>query len=84
MNPQIVNIQEAGANFSNLIQTVVSGVEIIVTKEGKPIARITQIKGQQPKIRFGVLKGRIRVSDDFDAPLDETTLSNFEGDECGF
>ena len=67
-----------------MIQTVVSGVEIIVTKEGKPIARISQIKEQQPKIRFGALKGRIRVSDDFDAPLDETTLSNFEGDECDF
>ncbi len=34
MNPQTINIQEAGANFSNLIQTVVSGVEIITVPKG--------------------------------------------------
>jgi hypothetical protein len=31
------------------------------------------------KKRLGLLKGKIKVPDDFNAPLDEETLSAFEG-----
>jgi hypothetical protein len=31
------------------------------------------------RIRYGVLKGQIRVAADFDAPLPEHVLSSFEG-----
>jgi hypothetical protein len=33
----------------------------------------------KPKLQLGVLKGKIRIADDFDAPLDDDVLAGFEG-----
>ena len=78
MTAQTYNIQEAKVHLSRLLKDVVSGEEVIIAKAGKPIARISQIKKIGPKIRFGVLKGKVKVSEDFDAPLPDDLLSEFE------
>ena len=77
------NVQEASANLPSLLQTVASGTDVIIADKGKPMARLSRIEEGRPKIRFGVLKGKIKVSDDFDAPLPERILGEFEGNECG-
>jgi antitoxin (DNA-binding transcriptional repressor) of toxin-antitoxin stability system len=56
---------------------------IIIADKGKPMARLSRIEETHPRIQFGVLKGKIKVSDDFDAPLPDRILSEFEGTECG-
>ena len=78
MTTQTYNIQEAKVHLSRLLKDVVSGEEVIIAKAGKPIARISQIEKSGPKIRFGVLKGKVKVSEDFDAPLPDDLLSEFE------
>jgi hypothetical protein len=45
----------------------------------KPIARLSRIEGGKSNIRFGILKGKVKVADDFDAPLPDDILSEFEG-----
>jgi prevent-host-death family protein len=84
MNTQTYNVQEAKMHLHQLLQAVASGAEIIIAKEGKPMARLSRVEEKHPKIRFGVLKGKVKVSDDFDAPLPESMLAEFEGNECGF
>ena len=84
MNTQTYNVQEAKTHLKRLLQAVASGAEIIIAEEGKPMARLSRIEERLPKIRFGVLKGKVKVSEDFDAPLPESVLSEFEGNECGF
>ena len=42
------------------------------------MARLTQLEPAKRKIRFGLLKGKLRVSNDFDAPLPEAALAEFE------
>lgn len=79
MPTQTYNVQEAKAQLSKLLQEVDSGIEVIIAKAGKPMARISRIEESKPKIRFGVLKGKVKVSDDFDAPLPDDLLSEFEG-----
>ena len=44
---------------------------------GKPVARLIPIN--KPQCRFGVLKGKIKIAKDFDAPLPDDILSEFEG-----
>jgi prevent-host-death family protein len=83
MSTQTYNIQEAKAHLSRLLQEVASGAEVIIAKAGIPMARISRIEESRPKIRFGVLKGRVKVSEDFDAPLPDELLSEFEGSRCG-
>ena len=43
------------------------------------MARISRIEESSSKIRFGVLKGKVKVSEDFDAPLPDDLISKFEG-----
>lgn len=74
-----VNIHEAKTHLSRLVDEVAAGAEIIIAKAGKPMARLIPISAPIRKKRLGLLKGKIKVPDDFDAPLDDETLSLFEG-----
>ncbi len=63
-----MKLAEAKARFSEVVQTAMLGETIIITKENRPVVRITAIK---PAHRMpGTGKG-IRMSADFDAPLDD-------------
>ena len=74
-----VNIHEAKTHLSRLVDEVAAGAEIIIAKAGKPMARLAPIAAPVRKKRLGLLKGKIKVPDDFNAPLDDEILSAFEG-----
>lgn len=74
-----VNIHQAKTHLSRLVDEVAAGAEIIIAKAGKPMARLAPISTLVRKKRLGLLKGKVKVPDDFNAPLDDETLSAFEG-----
>lgn len=74
-----VNIHEAKTNFSKLVDAAASGEEIIIAKAGKPVARLVQIQPAKTVRKFGILKGKVHVADDFDAPLPDDVIAAFEG-----
>jgi len=73
-----VNIHEAKTQLSRLVEIAARGEDVILAKAGKPIARLTALPSNRPR-QLGVLKGKIWVADDFDAPLPEDVLRDFEG-----
>ncbi len=75
-----INIHEAKTQLSRLVEDVAAGDEIIIAKAGKPMARLTALEPPSAPRRFGMLKGKIHVADDFDAPLPDEILAAFEGD----
>ena len=64
-----VNIHEAKTHLSRLVDEVAAGAEIIIAKAGKPMARLAPISTPVRKKHLGLLKGKIKVPDDFNAPL---------------
>lgn len=74
-----VNIHEAKTHLSKLLEEVSKGKEIVIAKSGKPMARLTGISLAKPIRKPGFLKGKIRIADNFDAPLPEDLLDAFEG-----
>ena len=74
-----VNIHEAKTHFSKLVEAAIHGETIIIAKAGKPAAMLIPITKKPPKRKFGLLKGKVRISSDFDAPLSDDILSDFEG-----
>ena len=74
-----VNIHEAKTHLSKLLEEVSKGREVVIAKSGKPMAKLTGIGQGRPVRKPGFLKGKIRIADDFDAPLPEEILSAFEG-----
>ena len=63
------NISEAKTEFSALIEAVQKGEEVLIGKAGKPVARLVAYRGAaRPRVP-GILAGKIKIHDDFDAPL---------------
>ena len=55
----------------------------MIAKAGKPVARLVPFRVAKVKRRLGTLAGKLRVSEDFDAPLPDDILDAFEGRQCG-
>jgi len=74
-----VNIYEAKTHFSKYVEQAETGTDVIIARGGKQVARLTSIVQPKRQIRFGVLKEKVRVAEDFDAPLPDDVLAGFEG-----
>ncbi len=74
-----VNIHDAKTHLSRLVDEAAAGREVIIARAGKPVARLVALSsGASPK-SLGLLKGKIKVPDDFNAPLPASVLTLFEG-----
>ena len=73
-----LNIHAAKTHFSRLIDDVVEGGEVVIAKAGKPVARLVPIE-KTAKRKLGLLKGRLTIPEDFDAPLPDDVIAAFEG-----
>jgi len=76
---QTVNIHEAKTHFSRLVDAAAAGEEIVIAKAGKPTARLLPVEHPKAARRFGALKGKMRIADDFDTPLPDDVVAAFEG-----
>jgi len=65
-----LNLYEAKTQLSSLVDQAAAGEEIIIAKNGKPMAKLVPFKAAV-KRRPGRLKGKIWMSKDFDAPMPE-------------
>ncbi len=74
-----VNIYEAKTRLSQLVDIAAAGEDVVIGRNGKPLVRITRLDEPTPRIRFGVLKGKVKIAKDFDAPLPDDVLAGFEG-----
>jgi prevent-host-death family protein len=76
-----VNIHAAKTQLSRLVDAAAGGEEIIIARAGKPVARLVPLAEPAPvgKRVLGRLDGQLNVPDDFDAPLPEDVLAEFEG-----
>lgn len=74
-----VNIHQAKTQLSRLIERVCAGEEIIIARGGKPVARLAPLLQSAKPRTPGLLKGKIWVAKDFNAPLPDDLLDLFEG-----
>lgn len=61
-----LNLTEAKAKFSDVVERAVQGEEIIVTKMGKPVVKITRFEPKMAHRRLGLFSGQIQIAEDFD------------------
>lgn len=79
MSAAVINIHKAKTNLSRLVEEVALGSEIIIAKAGRPVARLTPLTPKKTAIRFDLLKGKVKISRDFNAPLPPELIRAFEG-----
>ncbi len=72
-----VNVYEAKTHLSRLLERVEAGEEIIIARNGRPVARLVPTQRTEARRVPGSLRGKIWISPDFDEP-DEELIDLFE------
>ena len=76
----VVEIEAAQRDLAALVERAGRGEEIILARDGAPLAKLVPTgENLGPRV-FGSMRGQIHVPDDFDDPLPEELLALFYGD----
>ena len=73
-----VGVHEAKTTLSDLLRRVASGEDIVITRSGKPVAKLVPVTKRSQRV-LGRDVGRAVIGDDFDDPLPPEILKAFEG-----
>jgi prevent-host-death family protein len=66
-----VNIHEAKTHLSKLLARVSEGEEIIIARNGKPVARLAPLEPEPKQRPLGIFKGQIWIAPDFNETPEE-------------
>lgn len=64
------NVHEAKTHLSRILEEVEAGDEVVLSRAGKPVAKVVPIRKETPLRTPGLLRGQIFLSEDWDS--DET------------
>jgi len=73
-----VNVHEAKTNLSRLLAQAEAGEEVVIARNGKPVARLAPVQARA-RPRPDVFKGKLVLPDSFFDPLPEEELKAWEG-----
>lgn len=79
MSEIIYNLYEAKTSLSRLVDRAANGEEIILSKAGKPLAKLVPFNRPTEPRQPGGWEGRMRIAEDFDDPLPPEMEAAFEG-----
>lgn len=71
-----VNMHQAKSDLSRLVARAIEGDEVVIMRRGQPVARLVPVRQRRVG---GLDRGKIWISPDFDDPLPEELLREFEG-----
>ena len=75
---ETVSLYEAKTQLSSLVERAAEGEEIVISKSGKPKARLVPLDDLRPERHPGQGRGKWRLGPDFDEPLPDVILDEFE------
>lgn len=73
-----VNIHQAKTHLSRLLRKVAAGEEVVISRAGKPVARLVPVAEPPRPRELGRDRGKIWIADDFDAPMPDDFLDELE------
>lgn len=76
---RVIDVHDAKTHLSRLLERAEAGEEIVITRGGRPVAKLVGVVTERSKRKPGLLKGRIRVPKTFNTPLPGAVLDTFEG-----
>jgi prevent-host-death family protein len=74
------NMHEAKTQLSKLAERAARGEEIVIARNGAPLAKLGPLDGPPKKRTFGLWEGQVWISDDFDDPLPPEIQRYFDGE----
>ena len=75
-----LSIEEMKRDVDGYIKRVTAGETLVLTQADRPVAEVVPISASDGELRpFGLCAGLFTVPDDFDAPLPDDILRDFDG-----
>lgn len=68
---QQIDINKAKGQLDRLFQSALSGEEILITQNDRPVLKLIRIYQSQKRRRSGSGKGLFSISEDFEQPLED-------------
>ncbi len=76
-----VSVYDARAGLSRLIDRVLAGEEVVITRNGKPVVKLVPAGEKPARRRLGTLAGELDIPDEaLLEPLPDDILAYFNGD----
>jgi len=72
-----VNVHEAKTHLSRLLVRVEAGEEVVISRAGRPLARLVPVEAPRAARVPDRDRGKGRIARDFDAPLPARLLGRF-------
>ena len=76
---ELVNMHQAKTHLSRLAERAAGGEEIVIARNGRPVAKLVPCEQKREPRKLGLLEGKIWIADDFDE-VDEEIIRMFEGE----
>lgn len=73
------NLYDAKTRLSELVDRAAAGEEIVIAKNGKPLAKLGPLPAEKPNRVPGGWEEAVWIADDFDDPLPDDMQRAFEG-----
>jgi prevent-host-death family protein len=74
------NVHEAKSNFSKLLKQVEQGEEVVIMRNGEPVAKLVRTRpARRPKVQLGWAAGTVRETDGWDKPMSKAQAAAFLG-----
>jgi prevent-host-death family protein len=73
-----VTADEAANRLPDLLDRVKQGEEIVIAQGGNAVAKLVPVSRERRRRILGAFKGRVRIADDFNAPLPDHIIDEFE------
>ena len=74
---KVINVQDAKTHLSRLLEQVSKGEDIVLSKHGRPMARLTAYAPDSEPRKLGGLAGEIQIGANFD---DEVSALFYEAE----
>ncbi len=72
------NVHDAKTHLSRLLDQALAGDDVIIMRSGRPLVRLVPVELAQHRRELGTAAGDFVVPQDFDAPLSDEILAEFE------
>lgn len=75
----VENMYQAKTHLSRLVDKALEGEEVVISRAGKPLVRLVPYEEMPEPLKFGLLKGRIQIAEDFNelSPEIEDAFEDF-------
>ncbi|MDX2222588.1 MAG: type II toxin-antitoxin system Phd/YefM family antitoxin [Rhodospirillaceae bacterium] len=78
-----INIHAAKTHLSRLIERVEQGEEVVISRAGRPVAKLVPFKPTRAPRKLGLYAGQIKIAPDFDT-LPDDMMKAFRGEGESF